>query len=135
MPINNFTNGTEPNYFGNRPYYVPNIPQQQSNSGVIWVQGEAAARSYPVAPMNTVILWDSDADVFYKKSTDQQGRPQEMEIFTYSKKPSEAVVAQTSSQEEIKALRTEIDTLKSKVDVLINGRKEDSNVKSNVQRI
>lgn len=138
MPINNFNNGTDPYYNMNRAFYMPpvqQVPPQQQNNGVIWVQGEAAARSYPVAPMNTVILWDSESDVFYKKSTDAQGRPNEMEAFTYSKKPSESVEAQSCQNDEIKALRSEIDALKSKVDVLINGRKEDQHAKSNVQRI
>lgn len=31
---------------------------QQGNSGLIWVQGEAGAKSYIVAPGNTVMLMD-----------------------------------------------------------------------------
>ena len=34
-------------------------PQSQQN-GVIWVQGEAAAKSYLIAPGSTVPLWDSE---------------------------------------------------------------------------
>ena len=49
-------------------------PAQQSN-GIIWVQGEAGAKSYLVAPNTTVQLWDSESDVIYLKSADASGMP------------------------------------------------------------
>lgn len=62
--------------------YQQTIPQQQSipqqqplNQGLLWVQGEAAARSYLVAPNSTVLLMDSDANRFYLKSADNAGKP------------------------------------------------------------
>ena len=54
-------------------YYQQN-PQQTSNS-IIWVQGEAGAKSYLVAPNTTVQLWDSEAQVIYLKSADASGMP------------------------------------------------------------
>lgn len=51
-------------------------PQQQNvNQGILWVQGEAGAKSYLVAPGATVLLMDSDDCVFYLKSADTSGIP------------------------------------------------------------
>lgn len=52
-----------------------NQPQQQSSNGIIWVQGEAGAKSYMLAPNTTLALWDSEANVIYLKSTDASGMP------------------------------------------------------------
>ena len=55
------------NYYpaGYQPAYYPQMQQpqmqtqpQQTNTDIKWVQGEAAAKSYPVAPNTSVTLWD-----------------------------------------------------------------------------
>lgn len=56
--------------------------QQQGNSGLLWVQGEAAAKSYLVTPNTTVLLMDSEAPRFYLKSVDMAGMPT-MKTFEY----------------------------------------------------
>lgn len=57
----------------------PSIQQSnQSNNGlggIIWVQGEAGAKSYLVAPNTTVQLWDSESQTIYLKSADASGMP------------------------------------------------------------
>lgn len=50
-------------------------PAQQNNSSIIWVQGEAGAKSYLVAPNTTVQLWDSERQSIYLKSADASGMP------------------------------------------------------------
>ena len=57
------------------PMAQPAMPQPQSGNGLIWVQGEAGAKSYLVAANSTVMLMDSEADVFYLKSADASGMP------------------------------------------------------------
>lgn len=57
-------------------------PQQQINSGLNWVQGEAGAKSYLVAPNSTVLLMDSDSSRFYLKSADSAGMPS-LRVFEY----------------------------------------------------
>lgn len=52
-------------------------------SGLIWVQGEAGAKSWFVAPGATVLLMDSEAQRFYLKSADMNGVPA-MRTFEYS---------------------------------------------------
>ncbi len=61
--------------------YVTQTPQN-NQSGIIWVQGEAGAKSYMVAPNTTVQLWDSEDMVIYLKSADASGMPS-MKILDY----------------------------------------------------
>lgn len=75
-----------PNYNGvyNGPYTIPStaVPMQQTQTQntFAWIQGEEAAKAYPVAPGNTIVLIDSDKPVMYMKTTDLSGRPQPMQI-------------------------------------------------------
>ena len=61
------------------PTVQPSVQQpSQSNNGlngIIWVQGEAGAKSYLVAPNTTVQLWDSESQTIYLKSADASGMP------------------------------------------------------------
>lgn len=66
-----------------QPMQMPN-PQQQPNSGLIWVQGEAGAKSYLVAPNTTVMLMDSETQRFYLKSSDASGMPLPLRTFEYA---------------------------------------------------
>ena len=50
-------------------------PQPMSNSALIWVQGEQAAKSYLTAPNTTIPLWDTEQQRIYLKSTDASGMP------------------------------------------------------------
>lgn len=58
-------------------------PQPNTNNGIIWVQGEAGAKSYLVAPNNTVALWDSESQTVYLKSADASGMPS-MKVLDYT---------------------------------------------------
>ena len=53
----------------------PTQQQPQMNSNLIWVQGEAGAKSYQVAPNSAVQLWDSENQTIYLKSADANGIP------------------------------------------------------------
>lgn len=71
---------------------IPTIQQQpQTNQGLLWVQGEAGAKSYLVAPNTTVLLMDAEAQRFYIKSTDSTGIPS-LRTFEFTE------VLQTSQQ-------------------------------------
>lgn len=61
-------------------------PAQQQQQGILWIQGEAAAKSYPVAPGQTVLLMDSESNSFYLKSADQSGMPLPLRSFDYSER-------------------------------------------------
>ena len=59
-------------------------PQPQTNNGLIWVQGEAGAKSYLVAPNTTIMLMDSEQNRFFLKSADASGMPLPLRTFEYA---------------------------------------------------
>lgn len=82
-----YNNGFPMNYGYQMPQPIPQqpmpqMPIQQSNQKV-WVQGEAGAKSYLVAPNTTVDLWDSEQQTIYVKSADNTGMPV-MKILDYT---------------------------------------------------
>ncbi len=52
---------------------------------MIWVLGKNEAESYPVAPNNTVVMWDRNQNTTYIKSVNAQGIPS-MEVLDYTKR-------------------------------------------------
>lgn len=104
-----------PNYYGQQPTF-PNgnaapdmlnqykgqyqqpmqpqpMPQQMMpapipSNDMIWVLGEIEATSYPVAPNNTVTLWDKNEHTVYIKSVNAQGVPS-MKVLDYSERNAE----------------------------------------------
>ena len=48
---------------------------QQPTNDFLWVLNENEATSYPVAPNNTVTLWDKNLPTIYIKSVNAQGVP------------------------------------------------------------
>lgn len=57
---------------------------QPAAQGIIWVQGEAAAKAYPVPAGTNAVLMDSESQVFYIKATDSSGMPQPLRVFEYN---------------------------------------------------
>ena len=76
----------------NQQFQQPTVPPtaqpmaQQGSNGLIWVQGEAGAKSYIVAPGNTVMLMDSEGERFYLKSADASGMPMPLRVFEYKER-------------------------------------------------
>ena len=56
---------------------IMQMPMQMppQTNDMIWVLSEGEAQSYPVAPNNSVILWDKNSDVVYIKSVNAQNVP------------------------------------------------------------
>lgn len=68
-----------PTFYPNlTPRSATQMPIQNNQNGspntFQWVQGQAGAEAYLVAPGASVILMDSNAPVIYFKSADQNGR-------------------------------------------------------------
>lgn len=80
-----------------RSMYQQPQPQMQ-NQSIIWVQGEAGAKAYPVAAGQSVLLMDSEDAVLYVKSTDQTGRPLPMESYDLVKRESVVNMPQISQK-------------------------------------
>lgn len=93
--------------------------QQQANSGIIWVQGEAGAKSYLVAPNTTVALWDSEKQAIYLKSADASGMPS-IKTIDYTVRGAEASSngsdggrGEYVSKDDLKALQSDLDALRA----------------------
>lgn len=95
-----------PQGYYNMPQNQPQMPQNapaQSGNGITWVQGEAAAKSFPVGIGQSVLLMDSEESVMYIKSTDQSGMPQPLRIFDYTERNSsktESAIAKNMSSDD-----------------------------------
>lgn len=74
----------ESNYYY-QPNQVARPPQQNQtvNNNIVWVQGLAGAKAYPVAPGAAVWMMDSEDKRFYLKSADGSGLPNPLRIFAY----------------------------------------------------
>lgn len=128
MAYNYFPTSYQPMYYQQQQQIQPNAqPQPQMSyaqpqqSGIVWVQGEAGAKAYPVAPGSNMLLMDSEGECFYIKSTDMSGMPQPLRVFEYKE-----VVATQPAQQSHAALpdmsqyvrKEEFDNLKRKFEEL-----------------
>ena len=99
--------------------YQPQVfqPQQpqQAQQGINWVQGEAGAKAYLVAPGCTVQLWDSEEQVIYLKSADASGLPS-MKILDYTIRGDEPQkpAQEYATKAEVAALAEKIKELAAK---------------------
>ena len=110
---------------------MPTMAQPSQTNDMIWVLSEVEAQSYPVAPNNSVILWDKNNDVVYIKSVNMQGVPS-MRVLDYKERtadnaPKTPVEHKCTCgdkfvlkkdfqdlQSEFEALRSELEELKAK---------------------
>ena len=92
-----------------RQYYTPmvQIPQQQTQAGLIQVTGLEGAKAYPLPANSIAALFDADRDVMYIKRTDAGGYPT---ISAYQFAPLQEA-AQTEQPEYV--TRQEFEELKS----------------------
>ena len=131
---NYFPQNYYPQYYGNQQM-PQNAPQMASNasqtagSGIIWVQGEASAKAYPVASGQSVLLMDSEDSVMYIKSTDQSGMPQPRRIFDYKERTQahNAPVSPSKPSEEYVS-RKEFEAFRDDVRKEISGIREEEGV-------
>lgn len=111
------------------------MPQQQNiqptpvNNGIIWVQGEAGAKSYMVAPNTTVQLWDSENQVIYLKSADASGMPSIKTLdYKLREAPFPSVLPANpnnnmnyATKAELEALRSELEQIKHSMHTVKEG--------------
>ena len=102
-----------------------NYQQQGQQGGLIWVQGEAAAKSYLVAPGSTVPLWDSEEEVIYLKSADASGMPS-MKILEYKIRGEKAKTPapEYATKSELDALADKIREMKDEITGLNRRRRQ-----------
>lgn len=104
--------------------------QQPMNNSIIWVQGEAGAKSYLIAPNTTVQLWDSEAQTIYLKSADASGMPS-IKTLDYTIRdpgvPTQSLSLNENEfirKDELNALKGQIQALEKEVNKLKPRRKE-----------
>ena len=73
-----------------QPMQNAQMPMQgQPTNDFLWVLNENEATSYPVAPNNTVILWDKNLPTVYIKSVNAQGVPS-MRVLDFTERTATA---------------------------------------------
>ena len=108
---------------------APTGQPQGGNNGIIWVQGEAGAKSYLVAPNTTVQLWDSEAQTIYLKSADASGMPS-MKVLDYTIRdmggtvpPVAQAQADFVTRGELEAVNEKLKSLQMEINGLISKKK------------
>jgi hypothetical protein len=102
---------------------MPAMTQPTPSNDMIWVLSEVEAQSYPVAPNNSVILWDKNNDVVYIKSVNMQGVPS-MRVLDYKERTADNAPKTPTEhkctcgdkfvlKKDFQALQSEFDTLRS----------------------
>ena len=103
------------------PHYQPQMqtPTQPTND-MIWVLNENEATSYPVAPNNSVVLWDKSNPTIYVKSVNTSGMPS-MRVLDFTErtaevsvKPSEGATSHKCTCGDKFVTKVEFDALKGK---------------------
>lgn len=114
-----------------QPYQQPmnQYPQaqppaaNQPSSDFLWVLNENEATSYPVAPNNTVTLWDKNLPTIYIKSVNAQGVPS-MRVLDFTERtaqsPAQPPVAfqqpnNFATIEQFNALRDDVEAIRGKL--------------------
>lgn len=116
----------------NVPVAAP-TQQMQGANDIVWVQGEAGAKSYPVAPNTRLMLMDSESDVFYIKSVDGSGMPLPLRTFDYvertaenpREKPQEHVCKcgdKYVKRDDFDALAAELEEMRKRIDEMTTAK-------------
>ena len=102
---------------------------QPTNDMLLFVLNENEASAYPVAPNNSVVLWDKNNKTFYIKTANAQGIPS-MQIYDFTErtethentpKTHECTCGDKfATKEQINALQGKIDDLTAKYEELSN---------------
>ena len=101
--------------------------QTQPTNDFLWVLNENEATSYPVAPNNTVTLWDKNLPTIYIKSVNAQGIPS-MRILDFTERIVNAPKTPSTPSfnshdnfvtlDSFNALKGDVEALRGKLDEL-----------------
>ena len=112
----------------NQPMQNAQVPiQGQPTNDFIWVLGQTEAESYPVAPNNTVTLWDKNLPTIYIKSVNAQGVPS-MRILDFTERTVTASTMPATTNfnhndnfvtlDSFNALKGDVEALRGKLEEL-----------------
>ena len=111
-----------------QPMQNAQMPMQgQPTNDFLWVLNENEATSYPVAPNNTVILWDKNLPTVYIKSVNAQGVPS-MRVLDFTERTATAQKQPVSGPfgsdnnfvtiDSFNVLKGDVEALRGKLDEL-----------------
>ena len=111
-----------------QPMQNAQMPMQtQPANDFLWVLNENEATSYPVAPNNTVTLWDKNLPTIYIKSVNAQGVPS-MRILDFTERAATASKTPSTPSfnsrnnfvtlDSFNALKGDVEALRGKLDEL-----------------
>ena len=111
-----------------QPMQNAQMPMQgQPTNDFLWVLNENEATSYPVAPNNTVTLWDKNLPTIYIKSVNAQGVPS-MRILDFTERLANSNKTPSASTfnsannfvtvDSFNALKGDVEALRGKLDEL-----------------
>ena len=111
-----------------QPMQNAQIPMQgQQTNDFLWVLNENEATSYPVAPNNTVTLWDKNLPTIYIKSVNAQGVPS-MRVLDFVERTATSPTTPAGKSfnlpnnfvtlDSFNALKGDVEALKGKLDEL-----------------
>ena len=120
--FNNYPATYQNPYMIQQPQFNQPVQQPQQQSPIIWVSGEAGAKSFLISPNTSVVLFDSEGSSIYIKSADASGMPS-LKILDYTIRdtaqsaspvvPKESVTYAT--KDDLKAVYAQIAALESKL--------------------
>ena len=106
------------------PMQTNSAPMSQPTNDMIWVLNENEAVSFPVAPNNSVTLWDKNKNTVYIKSVNMQGVPS-IRILDFTERNTEPSKNTENSPAEHKctcgdkfATKEQINDLRGKIEDL-----------------
>lgn len=111
-----------------QPMQTAQMPMQgQPTNDFLWVLNENEATSYPVAPNNTVTLWDKNLPTIYIKSVNAQGVPS-MRVLDFTERTATSATQPVGTAfnlpnnfvtlDSFNALKGDVEALRSKLDEL-----------------
>ena len=89
------------NYVPQQQLTQPVVQQPVNDNGILWVQGEAGAKSWAEKKGKSVMLMDSESNTFYIKSSDASGMPMPLRIFDYNERTVQQTQPQVVQHNEI----------------------------------
>ena len=95
-PQPQFTQPLQPVYQAPQQQQIPQPSPSITN--IFYVQGESAAKAYPVAFGKGIVLFDSERDYFYIKEVDRFGVPKPLRKFPYKEEVEEIQQTQPTVQ-------------------------------------
>ena len=126
-----YQNGAVPDMLNQYKGQYQQMQAPTQTNDMIWLLNENEATSYPVAPNNSVVLWDKNEPIIYVKSVNNQGMPSMRVLYfeernaTPSNSPKNAPKTHEctcgdkyATKEQINDLRAKLDDLTAKYEEL-----------------